>query len=152
MEDKTFIIEQVTTVTAETADAIKSLAQKIGHNYKELTDTDLDDIVASPNTFLFVAKDESGKIAGMITLLVFRIPYVKKGYLDDLIVDEAYRGMGVAKKLMEHAVHSAKEKGVAYVDLTARPRREAGNGLYEKFGFQKRDTNVYRLLIDYAEV
>ena len=152
MEQKEIIIEQVTTVSENIASEIKSLAQKIGHNYKELTDTDFVDMVSSPNTFLFVAKNEEGKIAGMITLLVFRIPYVKKGYLDDLVVDEAFRGKGIAKLLMEHAVDFAKEKGVAYVDLTARPRREEGNSLYEKFGFQKRDTNVYRLIIDYAEV
>jgi|SRR6185369_3089690 len=152
MEEKKFIIEQVAAISSGIADTVRGLSAKIGHNYKELTDKDFVEMIESPNTFLFVAKDMDGKIAGMITLLVFRIPYVKKGYLDDLVVDEAFRGMGIAKSLMEHAVSFAKEKGVAYVDLTARPRREEGNSLYEKFGFQKRDTNVYRLIIDYAEV
>ncbi|TGV79236.1 GNAT family N-acetyltransferase, partial [Mesorhizobium sp. M00.F.Ca.ET.149.01.1.1] len=30
------------------------------------------------------------------------------------------------------------------VDLTSRPSREAANRLYQRLGFQKRDSNVYR--------
>jgi|SRR6266403_2529031 len=152
MEEKNIIIEQITTISSSVAQSIRSLAAKIGDNNKELSDKDFVDMIASPNTFLFVAKEESGQIAGMITLLIFRIPYVKKGYLDDLVVDENFRGRGIAKSLMEHAVTFTKEKGVSYIDLTARSRRAEGNSLYEKFGFQKRETNVYRLIIDYAEV
>jgi ribosomal protein S18 acetylase RimI-like enzyme len=33
---------------------------------------------------------------------------------------------------------------VRTVDLTSRPSREAANRLYQKLGFQKRDSHVYR--------
>ena len=33
-------------------------------------------------------------------------------------------------------------------DLTSRPSREAANRLYAGLGFEKRETNVYRLTID----
>jgi ribosomal protein S18 acetylase RimI-like enzyme len=88
----------------------------------------------------------------MVTVLIFRIPYVKKAYLDDLIVDEAFRGHGLGSKLLQKAISLAKEKDAAYVDFTSRPRRIAGNTLYEKLGFKKRDTNVYRLILSYEEV
>ncbi|HSA84369.1 MAG TPA: GNAT family N-acetyltransferase, partial [Patescibacteria group bacterium] len=63
----------------------------------------------------------------------------------------AFRGRGIANLLMQSAITAAKEKGVSYIDLTAKPEREEGNGLYEKFGFEKRNTSVYRLAFDYGK-
>lgn len=125
----------------------------IGHNHKELTDNDLQEIIDSPNSTLYIAVDEKNNvIAGMAFLLVYRIPYVRKAYLDDLVVDEAYRGKGIGTKLLQKIVDGAKEKGAAYLDFSSRPRREEGNNLYEKFGFEKRNANVYRHIIDYGEL
>ena len=69
-----------------------------------------------------------------------------------VIVDESYRGRHIGTMLMERAISLAVEKGASYIDLTARPRRDASNKLYEVLGFQKRETNVYRKIIDYGEV
>jgi len=33
------------------------------------------------------------------------------------------------------------------VELTSRPSREAANRLYQRLGFERRDTNVYRFSI-----
>ena len=151
MENEQIIITALTQTSPEVEDAIKKLAQKIGDNYKELTSDDLSEMISSPNITLLVAKNGE-TIVGMITVVVYRIPYVKKAYLDDLVVDETHRGLGIAKQLMTYAMNLAKEKGAAYVDLTARPRRAEGNSLYETLGFKKRDTNVYRLVFDYGEV
>lgn len=151
MENEQLTITPLTQTSPEALEAIKNLAQKIGNNYKELTSEDFNDMVVSPNTTILVAK-AGETIVGMITVLVYRIPYVKKAYLDDLVVDETHRGHGVAKQLMNHAMNLAKEKGASYIDLTARPRRAEGNSLYETLGFKKRETNVYRLVFDYGEV
>jgi ribosomal protein S18 acetylase RimI-like enzyme len=42
-------------------------------------------------------------------------------------------------------VRLAHEAGARTVDLTSRPSREAANRLYERLGFQMRDSKVYRL-------
>jgi ribosomal protein S18 acetylase RimI-like enzyme len=34
------------------------------------------------------------------------------------------------------------------VDLTSRPSREAANHLYQKLGFEIRNTNVYRIMLE----
>ncbi len=151
MENQQLTITALTQTSPEDLEAIRNLAKKIGNNYKELTTEDFDDMVSSPNITVLVAK-AGEKIVGMITVLIYRIPYVRKAYIDDLVIDEAYRGKGIAKQLMQHAIDLSKEKSAAYIDLTARPRRAEGNSLYESFGFQKRDTNVYRLVFDYGEV
>jgi ribosomal protein S18 acetylase RimI-like enzyme len=42
-------------------------------------------------------------------------------------------------------VAKARALGCATVDLTSRPSREAANHLYQRAGFELRETNVYRL-------
>ena len=139
-------IEQVVTFSPQEALAIKQLAQKIGPNHKPLTDNDIHGMISSPSTFIFLAKDD-GTISGMIALIVYRIPYAKKAIIEDLIVDEKYRGQGIGNQLVTRALAEASDQGVAYVDLSSRPERIASNGLYERLGFKKRDTNVYRLVL-----
>ena len=41
-------------------------------------------------------------------------------------------------------VDRANELGCTTVDLTSRPSREAANRLYQREGFEVRETNVYR--------
>src|SRR5690348_13073147 len=115
-------IEQATSFSPDLLHDVQRLAATLGKNYKELGEEDLRDMISSPNMSLLVAKHEN-KIIGIITLIVYRIPYVRKAYLDDLVVDEAYRGQGIGTQLMEKALLLAKEKGASYIDFTSRPRR-----------------------------
>jgi len=73
------------------------------------------------------------------------------GHVDDVVVDEALRGSGVGRLLME-AVHAeARGLGLRHLDLTSRPAREAANALYQSLGYERRDTNVYRLRLQPRE-
>ena len=47
-----------------------------------------------------------------------------------------------------HAIERARELDAKTVDLTSRPSREAANRLYQRIGFEPRETNVYRLVLD----
>lgn len=67
------------------------------------------------------------------------------GHVDDVVVDEASRGQGLGRRLME-AVHAeARRLGLRHLDLTSRPSRESANALYQSLGYERRDTNAYRL-------
>jgi ribosomal protein S18 acetylase RimI-like enzyme len=46
--------------------------------------------------------------------------------------------------LTRHALDVARDAGATTVDLTSRPSREAANRLYQRVGFERRETNVYR--------
>ena len=61
-----------------------------------------------------------------------------------MIVDSAQRGKGLGEALTREALRVAQEAGATTVDLTSRPSREAANRLYQRIGFQRRETNVYR--------
>lgn len=146
-------IESLTSFSKQDVDTIRALTQALGKNAKPLTDNDLKEIITSPITTLIVAREQTqNTIVGMTTLAIYRIPYVKKAYLDDLIVAETHRGHGIGSQLLHWAASQAKKQGAAYIDFTSRPRRGHSNKLYNKLGFSKRDTYVYRLLFDYAEV
>jgi len=75
---------------------------------------------------------------------VFRIPSGVRALIEDVIVAEATRGRGCGDQLTQAALEAARRAGARTVDLTSRPSREAANRLYQRLGFERRDTNVYR--------
>ena len=106
-------------------------------------------IVSSPATVLFVARDiDSGGIVGSLTLALFRIPTGLRAWIEDVVVDESFRGKGVGAALTETALERARREGAKTVDLTSRPSREAANRLYQRVGFKMRETNVYRVKLN----
>jgi ribosomal protein S18 acetylase RimI-like enzyme len=104
----------------------------------------LQSIVSDPNSHMIVAR-EGEKIVGMATLYILVHVDEVSGCVDDVVVDSAYRGQGIGRSLMEKVLSVAREKNLLELDLTSRPSRVAGNHLYQKLGFEKRETNVYRL-------
>jgi ribosomal protein S18 acetylase RimI-like enzyme len=108
----------------------------------------LREIVASPSNTVLLAHDlASGKIVGTLTLVVCRIPTAIRAWIEDVVVDAAARGRGVGEALTREALRRAAERGAASVELTSRPAREAANRLYERLGFVRRETNVYRYVL-----
>ena len=108
----------------------------------------LREIVASPSNTVLLAYDRaSGNIVGTLTLAVFRIPTAIRARIEDVVVDSTARGRGVGEALTREALRLAAERGAASVELTSRPAREAANRLYERLGFVRRATNVYRYSI-----
>lgn len=103
-------------------------------------------IVADPGSILLIARDPGadGRIVGSMTLAMFRIPTGLRAWIEDVVVDEAARGRGIGNKLNQVALDRARERGATTVDLTSRPSREAANRLYQRMGFERRETNVYR--------
>jgi ribosomal protein S18 acetylase RimI-like enzyme len=102
-------------------------------------------VEAQANTVL-IARDSrnSRRIVGLLTLVVFRIPTGVRAWIEDVVVDEAVRGRGVGEALSQEAVRRAVGLGARTVELTSRPSREAANRLYQRLGFVRRDSNVYR--------
>ena len=93
-----------------------------------------------------VVAERDGVVIGTATLsLLMTLWKGLVGHVDDVVVDAAARGEGVGRLLMEGLHQSAEHLGVTHLDLTSRPAREAANALYQSLGYEKRETNVYRL-------
>ena len=138
-------VEEVTEVTGELIEAFDRLIPQLSRGNRPPTADELTQIVASPATVLFVARDgDGGRIVGTLTLALFRIPTALRAWIEDVVVDEAATGRGISYDLSRAALERARREGARTVDLTSRPSREAANHVYKKLGFEIRDTNVYR--------
>jgi len=69
----------------------------------------------------------------------------KTGIIEDVVVDKNYRGKGIGRKLTEMLIKEAKKRKADCVELTSNPKRAEANAMYESMGFEKRETNCYRL-------
>jgi ribosomal protein S18 acetylase RimI-like enzyme len=139
-------IEEVTEVTDEIVRAFERLIPQLSSSNSPPPRKELAEIVASPATILFIARDpdRNQEIVGSLTLAVFRIPTGLRAWIEDVVVDTAARGRGIGEALCRVALERARQAGAATVELTSRPSREAANRLYQRFGFERRETNVYR--------
>lgn len=100
---------------------------------------------ADSHLFLLLS---DGVVAGMISVGLYFSPTGGKAWIEDVVVDETFRGKGLSKQLVAHAIHFARTAGANQLLLTSRPSRVAANALYQKMGFERRETNVYRLKLD----
>ena len=103
----------------------------------------LEEIVGSPAVTVLIAR-AGGTIVGTLTLAMFPIPTGFRAWIEDVVVDEAARGRGIGEALTTEAIGLARAAGAKTVDLTSRRSRKAAGRLYERAGFEERDTRVYR--------
>lgn len=101
-------------------------------------------LIADPSSHLYLLEEE-GVIIGMLTLGIYLSPTGSKAWIEDVVVDSEARGHGYGKQLVEHAIEAARRAGVAQLMLTSNPLRVAANRLYQQMGFQRKETNCYRM-------
>ncbi len=90
--------------------------------------------------------ENEGKIIGFGSMVTYYLPTVGEvGRIEDVIVDENYRGQGLGKKLVNEIIRLAKESKVLKLQLTSNQQRVAARNLYQDLGFQIRDTDVFVL-------
>lgn len=109
------------------------------------TSSSLAALVADDSSTLLVVRepDHAGPIAAIGCLGVYRTVTGVRAIIEDVVVDEAYRGRGLGEALVKRLVAIAREQGAPGVSLTSNPRREAANRLYLRLGFARRQTNSY---------
>lgn len=137
--------------------AEKKDVARIVELYRELTITDSEvehtvhpspagyhrvfaEILADPRQKLFVAELQ-GEVAGTLVLLV--VPNLSHNgtpwaFLENLVVTEKHRRIGLGRMLLEHAVGVARESGCHMVELCSDVRRLEAHRLYASMGFEAR--------------
>lgn len=139
-------IQPIHEVTEELVEAFQRLTPQLSASMSSPSWDELQTLVTFPASLLLVARThESAPIIGAATLVFVRAPSGLHARLEDVIVDEAARGQGIGEALTREVIRLAKESGANYLALTSNPRREAANRLYQRVGFKKWETNVYRM-------
>ncbi len=121
---------------------LNQLLPQMSEHGKVMTFDYLGDLLAAPGV-LAVAKD-GDQIVGCAYLAIEKIPTKIKGWIEDVVVDERYRGQGLAKRLLQLLLDAARGAGCMHVNLTSRPERGAAQHLYGQLGFAQRSTRVWR--------
>lgn len=148
----TFEIRAAAEVTPDLVEAIARLVPQLSSSSPPPTAAQLAEIVDNPHSVLFLAVDSAegdgaGAIIGALTLAFYRLPTGLKAWIEDVVVDGAGRGRGVGAALNEAAIAEARSRGAKHVSLTSRPSREVANRLYQRLGFDRYETNVYRFTL-----
>ncbi|MCL5746744.1 MAG: GNAT family N-acetyltransferase [Patescibacteria group bacterium] len=138
-------IEEVKAYSEEIKGAINGLLRQLDDGVPSLLEKQVKEIIGFSNSRLFIIKAETGGIVGMAFLIIYYVPTGKKGIIENVVIDENYRGKGLGTRLMNAVIDKARDEKITYVDLTSRPERKSANRLYQRLGFVKRNTNIYRL-------
>jgi ribosomal protein S18 acetylase RimI-like enzyme len=136
-------VEVLDKVTGEILEAVNRLLPQLSSSARPLDDAALAAVADIPTNIVLLARRD-GVITGMLTLVLSPMLTGLRAVIEDVVVDESARRQGVGEALSLAALRLARDAGARTVDLTSRPSRVAAGRLYQRLGFQLRDTRVYR--------
>lgn len=96
------------------------------------------------NGYVSTVKDGE-KLVGMGWIFPRQTLLRNQAIVEDMVVDEAYRGKGYGEKILRDLIDWAKKNNIEVIELTTHPGRIAANSLYKKCGFVLHETNHYLL-------
>lgn len=134
-------------ITPENLVELQALSDVLHTDGRKLSEEGVAEVLKNPLLVCIVARD-GAHIVGMGSL--YLIPKMGKvsAYIEDVVVRDSYRGQGAGKGIMKHLIEVARERNVVSISLTSRDGRTSAHALYEKMGFEKVDTNVFRLVVE----
>lgn len=89
------------------------------------------------------------KIVGIALLATYKVISGHRGLVEDVVVDEAHRGEGIGRKLMEKLLEEARHQGLDEILLFTGHHRKAAINLYKSLGFNLRESGLYNLKLSY---
>ena len=98
------------------------------------------------NVHVYVIRD-SGHIVATATLCIKHTLEFTIADIESVVVSSKFRGRGFGKELMRALIEAAKELNVHHLSLTSHPGRVAANRLYQELGFERYETNCYRMML-----
>lgn len=98
------------------------------------------------NVHVYVIRDE-GHIVATGTLCIKHTLEFTIADIESVVVSSKCRGRGYGKELMTAMIEAAKKMNVHHIQLTSNPARVAANQLYQDLGFERYETNCYKMVI-----
>ena len=136
------------TLTDHDIDRIGLLIDQLKPKYPPvITRSYLESCLSQPGNTIFIARDDNGLLCGMLVLITLMAVSGNKVWIEDMVVDESYRGSGMGHSLISVCLEWAKHNNVTHINLTTRSTRVGANELYSSAGFKLHDTNYYRLTL-----
>jgi ribosomal protein S18 acetylase RimI-like enzyme len=140
-------VEVLEDVSADDAAALARLLPQVSSRGNGLTPSRIAEVLGNPSTHVLVVRVD-GRVTGMGLLVVCTTLTGQFGIIEEVAVDEQLRGRRLGSLLTSGLLNLASALRLDFVQLTSRPSREAANRLYQRMGFQLRETNCYRHALD----
>lgn len=94
------------------------------------------------NVHIYVMQTEQEELVGMGTVIVEKKLIhggSKVAHIEDVVVDQKYRGLGYGKILLDNLISKSKKFGCYKIILNC---HEKNIGFYEKHGFQQKNIEM----------
>jgi len=117
----------------------------VGQLINKPANVDIEKLISDSNC-KSVAIENNNKLIGVGFLIIHQVP--SKGFvgrIEEIVVDEKYRGKGLGRKIMEELLVLAKDNNLKRIGLTSNPKRVAARKLYESLGFKIYNTGIFYL-------
>ena len=98
------------------------------------------------NVHVYVIRDD-GHIVATGTLCIKHTLEFTIADIESVVVNTKCRARGYGKELMTAMIEAAKKMNVHHIQLTSNPARVAANRLYQELGFERYETNCYKMIL-----
>ena len=137
---------RLTTFDYETMQQVDSLLHMLSPQSQPVDSSRLRSLIEEERLHLFVCRDDNAGIMGMLTLTCCPTLARDRYWIEDVIVDEAFRGQGAGRALLRAAVgYARQELKASCIYLTSNPSRVQARALYRSEGFEEYETGVFRI-------
>lgn len=138
------MVEELVTYSSSELDDIDLLMHELSAT-SYCDETLLCNALNDGNTHVYVIREDD-HIVATGTLCIKHTLEFTIADVESVVVSPKYRGCGYGKELMNAMIDAAKNLNVHHVQLTSNPKRVAANQLYRALGFERYETNCYKMV------
>ncbi|QCX00004.1 GNAT family N-acetyltransferase [Aggregatimonas sangjinii] len=133
---------QSTKLTLSIQDQVSKIYEQLNPN---IVQRPLVQILQNENKVIVAVCREQEAVIGIALLATYTVISGHRGMVEDVVVDEAHRGKGIGRKLMQKLLEEAKYRNLDEVLLFTGHHRSAAINLYKSLGFTLRESGLYNL-------
>ena len=106
-------------------------------------------INATEKGVIKVAKNQEGQVIGMVSaqLVISTAQGSPSAWVEDMVIEEAYRGEGVGKALLDEALVWAKIKGATRAQLLVDTENTSALGYYAHLGWETTQLQARKIFL-----
>ena len=96
-----------------------------------------------------VAKNDTGKVIGMVSaqLVISTAEGAVSAWVEDMVIEESYRGHGIGKQLLQNALKWAKNKGATRAQLLVDTENTEALGYYQHLNWETTQLQARRVIL-----
>jgi GNAT superfamily N-acetyltransferase len=107
-------------------------------------------IIANPECAVIkVARSTNGNVIGMVSaqLVISTSQGANSAWIEDMVISEPYRNLGLGKALLQSALDWAKGKGATRAQLLVDIENETALGYYQHLGWEATQLQARRIFL-----